>query len=72
MNPKVVAIKRTLIMICVAIVAPLLISFLLMLDSEGIGWTILGSVSVYAIMITYMVNLNQARYELQSRNTIDK
>ena len=72
MNEKLVALKRTLIMVAIACIAPLLIAFMLTLDSEGIGWTILGSLFVYAVLITYAINLNQVRYELQSRNNIDK
>ena len=63
MNPKFIAIKRTVAMVIVACIAPLLISFLLTLDSEQIGWTIMGALFVYSIWIIYAINLNQVRHE---------
>lgn len=72
MNEKLIALKRTLIMVAIACVAPLLISFLLTLDSEEIGWTILGAVFVYAVYVIYAINLNQVRYELTLKQSFDR
>jgi hypothetical protein len=72
MNEKLVALKRTLIMVLIASVAPLLIAFLLTLDSEQIGWTILGALFVYGVYIIYAINLNQVRYELTLKQSFDR
>lgn len=72
MNEKLIALKRTLIMVVLACIAPLLISFLLVLDSEAIGWTILGALFVYGVYIIYAINLNQVRYELTLKQSFDR
>ena len=72
MNEKLVALKRTLIMVAIACIAPLLIAFMLTLDSEGIGWTILGALFIYAVYVIYAINLNQVRYELTLKQSFDR
>jgi len=72
MDEKLIALRRTLLMVAIACVAPLLISLLLTLDSEQIGWTILGAIFVYAVYVIYAINLNQVRYELTLKQSLDK
>jgi xanthine/uracil permease len=72
MSEKLIALKRTLVMVVIACIAPLLIAFLLTLDSEQIGWTILGALFVYGVYIIYAINLNQVRYELTLKQSLDR
>lgn len=68
MNDKLIALKRTLVMVVLACFIPLLISFLLTFDSEQIGWTMLTAIFAYACWIVYAINLNQVRHEMLTKN----
>ena len=72
MNPKLLAIKRTLIVLSIMIMVPVVLSLLFFLSSEVLGWIFISVLIASFIWMIYSINLSNINHEIAIQQSIDR
>jgi hypothetical protein len=72
MNPKILAIKRTLLVLSIMIMVPVVLSLLFFLSSEVLGWIFISVLIASFIWMVYSINLSNINHEIAIQQSIDR
>ena len=72
MNPKILAIKRTLLVLSIMIMVPVVLSLLFFLSSEVLGWIFISVLIASFIWMIYSINLSNINHEIAIQQSIDR
>jgi 4-hydroxybenzoate polyprenyltransferase len=72
MNPKLLAIKRTLLVLSIMIMVPVVLSLLFFLSSEVLGWIFISVLIASFIWMIYSINLSNINHEIAIQQSIDR
>jgi hypothetical protein len=72
MNPKILAIKRTLLVLSIMIMVPVILSLLFLLSSEVLGWIFISVLLASFIWMVYSINLSNINHEIAMQKSIDR
>lgn len=72
MNPKILAIKRTLIILSIMIMVPVVLSLMFFLSSEVLGWIFISVLIASFIWMVYSINLSNINHEIAIQQSMDR
>jgi len=72
MNPKILAIKRTLIILSIMIMVPVVLSLMFFISSEVLGWIFISVLIASFIWMVYSINLSNINHEIAIQQSIDR